>query len=40
MVLEKDPLLVGFDISKFVFTDISYGIPGISCVTPAQYSVS
>jgi hypothetical protein len=31
MVLEKDPLLVGFDISKFVFTDISYGIPG----TPA-----
>lgn len=26
-VLEQDPLLVGFDISKFVFTDISYGIP-------------
>jgi hypothetical protein len=27
-VLEQDPLLVGFDIAKYVFTDISYGIPG------------
>merc|ERR1719259_620500 len=25
-VLETDPLLVGFDISKFVFTDITYGV--------------
>ena len=27
-MLEEDPLLVGFDIAKYVFTDISYGIPG------------
>lgn len=26
-VLEQDPLLAGFDIAKYVFTDISYGIP-------------
>jgi len=26
MVLEEDPLLVGLDVSKFVFTDITYGV--------------
>lgn len=26
MVLEKDPLLVGLDISNYVFTDITYGV--------------
>jgi len=26
MVLEEDPLLVGLDISKIVFTDITYGV--------------
>jgi len=26
-VLEEDPHLVGFDVSKFVFTDITYGVP-------------
>ena len=27
-VLEKDDLLIGFDSSKYVFTDISFGISG------------
>ena len=27
-VLEKDEMLSGFDTSKYVFTDISFGIPG------------
>ena len=29
MVLEEDPLLVGLDISKIVFTDITYGVSGV-----------
>ena len=28
-VLEEDPLLTGFDNSKIVFTDITYGVEGI-----------
>ena len=27
-VLEEDPLLTGFDNSKIVFTDITYGVEG------------
>ena len=27
-VLEEDPHLVGFDISKHVFTDITFGVSG------------
>ncbi len=27
-ILEEDPLLTGFDNSKIVFTDITYGVEG------------
>ena len=27
-VLEEDEDLVGFDTSKYVFTDITFGVPG------------
>ena len=30
-ILEEDPLLTGFDNSKIVFTDITYGVEGKKC---------
>ena len=33
-VLEEDEDLVGFDTSKYVFTDITFGVPGIAGPSP------